>query len=82
MGSLSDFGVGTGTSVVTSSQLPTIPTSGLRAGDFAYVSQTGRWWAFDPTSTLATGATVEYADVAQNNVANAGRWRRTNVVFA
>ena len=81
MGSLSDFGVGAGTTVVTSAALTGIPTAGLRAGDFAYVSQAGEWWAFDPSSVLAAGANTVYADVALNDVANAGRWRKTDLAF-
>lgn len=81
MGSLSDFGVGAGTTVLTAAALTGIPTAALRAGDFAYVSQTGQWWAFDPASVLATGANTVYADVALNNVANAGRWRKTDLAF-
>ncbi len=82
MGSLSDYAIGVGTSVVTASQLTNVPTQGLRSGDFAFVTQTSRWWAFDATATDVVGATVVLADVAQNNAANPGRWKRTNITFA
>lgn len=85
MGSLSDYGLGPGTSVALAARLSEIPTAGLRAGDLAYMDADGvnvsPWWAFDPASVLAVGGDTVYADVARATPGLPGRWRRTNITW-
>ena len=84
MGSLSDYGLGPGTSVDVAARLSEVPTTGLRAGDLAYFpngQNLSPWWAFDPTSVLAVDANTIYADIALATPAKAGRWRRTNITW-
>lgn len=86
MGSLSDYGVGAGTSVASATALASIPTAGLRRGDLAAVDLTDpqgfEYYAFDPTSLLAVSADVVLADIALNSAANAGRWLRLTITEA
>lgn len=86
MGSLSDYGVGAGTSVASTTALASIPTAGLRRGDLAAVDLTDpqgfEYYAFDPTSLLAVSADVVLADIALNSAANAGRWLRLTITEA
>jgi hypothetical protein len=95
MGALSDFAVGSGTSVSAATALPGITTGALRAGDLAYVSVPNNGVVPSPTSpdnvffafvpwaknAVAPGQ-VYYADIANGNALNPGRWIRLDITFA
>lgn len=91
MGALSDYSIGSGTSVSGASALPGIATGALRAGDLAYVNDplggliapNNSYFAFVPWSKTAVAAgDVYYADIAGGVPTNAGRWHRVTLPFA
>ncbi len=63
-----------GSSLLTATDLPRVPTQGLRDGDLAYLATPNQYWRLDKASTVAVSAITAYADIALYNAANAGRW--------
>lgn len=91
MGALSDYSIGSGTSVSAATALPGLSTGAMRAGDLAYVNDptgslvapSNAFFAFVPWSKTAIAAgNVYYADVAGGDPLKAGRWHRVNTAFA
>lgn len=91
MGALSDYSIGSGTSVSAATALVGIATGALRAGDLAYVNDptgvltapSNAFFAFVPWSkTLIAAGDVYYADISGSLPGNAGRWHRVNTAFA
>ena len=94
MGALSDYSIGSGTSVSAATALVGIATGALRAGDLAFVSvpnaavpssatsPDNEYFAFVPWSKNAPAAgQVYFADVSGGLLANPGRWHRLNITF-